>query len=329
LPVRNSADTLEEALDSIRAQTLTDFEVIAVDDGSDDGSFEMLTAAAGRDLRFRIHRSPKRGLVPALNHGVSAARCTLIARMDADDRMHPRRLHRQLDYLHHPPRTDVLGSRVRVFPEESLTDGMREYIAWLNGCTSAESIAQDIYLESPLAHPSVMFRRQVIQASGCYRDGPFPEDYDLWLRLIAEGKRLEKLPEVLLDWRDRPDRTSRTDPRCAREAFDRLRVAHLARDPRILANRDNLAIWGAGRATRKRAEALLGEGFRPVAWIDIDQKKIGNRLDGVPVVNPQWLQRKDRPFLLCYVAAHGARRLIERALENLGYRKGKDYLNVG
>jgi glycosyltransferase involved in cell wall biosynthesis len=308
---------------------LTEFEVIAVDDGSDDGSAAKLAAVAARDKRVRQLPSPRRGLVPALNHGLATARGDLIARMDADDRMHPQRLERQFRHLQRCPRTDVLGSRVRVFPEDRLTEGIREYISWLNGCITAESIARDIYLESPLAHPSVMFRRRTVREAGGYREGPFPEDYDLWLRLNAAGKRLEKLPGILLDWRDGPVRTSRTDPRCSREAFDRLRARYLAKDPRLLANRENLAIWGAGRTTRKRVMHLLGQGFKPVAWIDIDPRKIGNSLDGVPVVAPEWLDRPERLFVLSYVAAHGARPLIERALENLGYRKGQDYLNVG
>jgi len=329
LPFRDAADTLEETLSSVRAQTSGNFEVLAVDDHSRDGGDTVVAALAAQDPRFRMLRSPGKGLVPALTFGMAQAQSGLVARMDADDRMHPRRLELQYRYLCEHPEVAVLGSRVRIFPEEALTVGLRSYLEWQNGCVSSPAIANDIYLEAPLAHPSVMFRKATIQAVGGYREGPFPEDYDLWLRLNAAGAVLAKLPQTLLDWRDTPGRSSRQDPRYSREAFDRLRARYLAKDPRLVRKRERLAIWGAGRGTRKRVRHLLDRGYRPSAWIDIDPRKIGNHLDGIPVVSPDWLARGDRPLVLSYVAVHGARGCIECELDRLGYRKGQDYLNVG
>lgn len=329
LPVRNALTTLDACLDSVRSQTLTSFEVIAVDDHSTDGSRRRLTAIARHDPRFRVFRTTRPGLVPALNLGLSHATSSLIARMDADDLMHPRRLELQWRCMHKHPEIAVLGSRVRAFSAQELSGGFREYLRWLNGCISPGSIAGDIYLESPLAHPSVMFRKDMVLDLGGYLEGLFPEDYELWLRLHHQGAILAKLPQTLLDWRDSSERTSRTDPRCAREAFDRLRARYLAQDPRIVHNRKNLAIWGAGRPTRKRAQHLLAYGYRPRVWIDIDPRKIGNRIDAVPVVGPEWLCRGERPFVLNYVAVHGARERIEAELHRLGYGKGENYLHVG
>jgi glycosyltransferase involved in cell wall biosynthesis len=329
LPCRNALATLDECLRSIESQTLDAFEVIAVDDHSSDGTDRRLADMAARDHRFRLLRSPRRGLVPALNLALARASASLVARMDADDRMHPRRLELQHACLSRHREIAVLGSRVRAFPEETLTEGYREYIRWQNDCVASDAIAKDIYLESPLAHPSVMFRRRQILRLGGYLDGPFPEDYELWLRLHQNGAVLAKLPHILLDWRDSSTRTSRLDPRCSREAFDRLRARYLSQDPRIVRNRANLAIWGAGRNTRKRVQHLLSNGFSPIAWIDIDPRKIGNRIDGVPVVEPGWLRRVPRPFVLSYVAVHGARECVEAELHRQGFCKGKDYLQVG
>jgi glycosyltransferase involved in cell wall biosynthesis len=329
LPVRDAWDTLDACMDSIRRQTFEDFEVVAVDDGSADGSTGILARWAGRDPRIRHIRTPRRGLVPALNLGLSAARAVFVARMDADDLMEPQRLALQHRRLASDPALAVVGSRIRLFPEELIRDGYRHYADWQNACVTPRDIADEIYVEAPFAHPSVMFRAAPVRALGGYREGPFPEDYDLWLRLHRAGRAMAKIPRVLLHWRERPNRTSRTDPRYGREAFDRLRAEHLAADSRLAHNRDRLVIWGAGRRTRRRCVHLLSRGFRPRAWIDVDPRKIGNRLGGAPVVAPDWLDRRPRPFVLGYVASHGARALIAGRLHAMGYERGRDYLMVG
>ncbi len=330
LPFRDAGATLAACIASIHAQTWPDFEVLCVDDGSRDDGTAMIQAAADSDPRFRYLRAPPPGgLVAALNHGLARARYELVARMDADDLMHPCRIALQRAAMRRDAAIAVLGSRVEAFPAAALSDGFRAYIAWQNGCVAPSAIAGDIYLESPLAHPSVMLRRSIVVAAGGYREGAFPEDYELWLRLHQGGQLLAKLPQTLLQWRDHPGRLSRTGAAYERVAFDRLRARLLAADPRLVAARDRLAIWGAGRRTRQRVAHLLGHGYRPIAWIDIDPDKIGNRLDGVPVVDPTWLRREPKPFVLSYVASHGARPCIEAELGRLGYRKGTDYLHVG
>ncbi|NNF61698.1 MAG: glycosyltransferase [Gammaproteobacteria bacterium] len=324
LPVRNGAATIAECVRSVLAQTLDDFELIVVDDHSGDETHVALGSFT--DSRIRILPNPGRGLVSALNTGLLAARANLVARMDADDRMAPIRLERQHHYLTRHNTTALLGSRVEKFP--AVTDGYQEYLDWQNNCLTAADIDAEIFVESPFAHPSVMFRRDVVRAAGGYRHGDFPEDYELWLRLHRLGRRMEKLPEFLLQWRDTPRRLSRTSPRFRRAAFDELRAVYLATDPRFRAHAGNFAIWGAGRRTRQRCSRLLEKGFRPRAWIDIDPRKIGNRLDGVPVVAPEWLER-NRVFVLSYVSNHGAREDIAGTLHALGYRRGEDYLAVG
>jgi hypothetical protein len=218
---------------------------------------------------------------------------------------------------------------VELFPPEEVRGGYREYVRWQNGVVEPWQVAAEIYVESPFAHPSVMARTEVLRAAGGYADGPFPEDYELWLRLHAAGHRMGKVPCVLLRWRERAGRASRVDPRYAREAFDRLRADFLARDPRVRPDREVVA-WGAGRPSRLRARLAMDRGIRPVAWIDVDPRKIGQRVWGLPVHPPGWLAgREPRPFILVYVNSHGARDLIAARLGELGYRAGDDWLGVG
>lgn len=329
LPFRDAAATLPATLDSIARQTLDTYEVVAIDDGSTDSSAALMRAKAREDPRIRVLANDGRGLVAALNQGLSTARAETIARMDADDTMHPERLARQTEAMQRDPAISVLGCRVSVPDGDRPTDGLREYLRWQNACVTERDILDEIYVESPLAHPSVCLRRADVLALGGYRDGDFPEDYDLWLRCAQRGLRMAKLPDALLAWRDRPDRLSRTDPRYARGAFDRLRAEYLAKDPRVRAARDRLVCWGAGRPTRRRVALLMERGFAPRAWIDIDPRKIGNRINGVPVVSPQALEDMRDAFVLSYVTNHGARELIARQLEQLGWVRGDSYLSVG
>jgi len=328
LPFFNARATVAETVESIFLQTWKDFELVAVDDGSSDGSADILLEAAGADRRLRLYRAEHRGIVGAMNYGLEKARGEYVARMDADDIMHPERLERQAGYLDTHPEVGLVGSRARLFPEEIVEGGFREYLQWQNGCLSSAEIGADIYVELPIANPTTMFRRRLITGLGGFREGDFPEDYELILRLHHEGVPMAKLPDILLDWRESPGRATRTDPRYSPEAFDRVRAAYLACDPRLHDGR-LLAIWGAGRKTRRRVDFLREYGFSPDLWVDIDPRKVGNRIEGAPVVSPDRLDREERPLVLSYVTNRGARRLIADALDGMGYRRGADYLLVG
>ncbi|HUG19806.1 MAG TPA: glycosyltransferase, partial [Planctomycetaceae bacterium] len=248
MPVRNAASTLGECLQSILAQTLAEWELIAVDDDSGDDSPNLLQETARSDSRIRVLSPGRVGLIAAINLGNESARADLIARMDSDDIMFPERLQKQFDYLCEHPDIALVASRVELFPEEQIQSGYREYVRWQNNCLTQQQIADHIYLESPLANPSVMFRKQLFERFGGYQDGPFPEDYEFYLRLQQSGVRMAKLPETLLRWRDSEARTTRTDPRYSRQAFDEIRAEYLARDPRLHTGRP-IVVWGAGRST--------------------------------------------------------------------------------
>lgn len=329
MPVRNGVGTLAACLDSIQSQSLADFELLVVNDGSTDGTEALVSARAREDARIRLVSGPHRGLVACLNAGLHLARATLVARMDGDDLMDRERLALQRAFLRDHPGVDVVASRVEAFPAGDTGVGMDEYLRWQNGCRGGDALRDEIYVECPLTHPSAMFRRDAVVDAGGYRDGDFPEDYELWLRLTERGCRMAKIDRCLLRWRQRDDSLSRVDPRYSRDAFDRLRARYLARDRRLGGGRP-VVFWGAGRRTRRRADHLIALGVSPSAWVDVDPRKIGRRHEAAPVVAPEWLrERAPRPFVLSWVASHGARERIGAALEAMGYARGADYLAVG
>ena len=328
LPVRDGADTLPECLASLAAQTLADHEVVAVDDGSRDTTAQTLASWARRDRRLRVLRTTPRGLVAALNLSLTEAQAPLVARMDADDIAHPERLERQARRLETDGGVDVLGSRVELVVGAGVPSGggMRDYVEWLNGLLDHESMARDRFVESPLVHPSAAMRRETLVRLGGWRELDGPEDYDLWLRAFESGHRFAKLGEVLLRWRDRPGRLTRTDPRYAPGRFLALKVAALGRGP--LATGRPVVIWGAGKVGKTWARALIAAGHRLAAFVEVDPRKIGERIHGAPVVTVPEAAALRGPLHLAAVGQKGARDRIRVEAARLGLKEEQDLLAV-
>ncbi len=323
LPVRNGLPFLGDCLASLLAQSLADLEIVAVDDGSSDGSGELLAAAARGDSRLRLLSQPRRGLVAALNRGLDACRAPYVARLDADDLAARRRLELQAAALDAEPGLGVVSCRVRHFPSTAVGLGFRIYERWLNRLLSHEQIARERFIESPLPHPSVMIRRRVLEAAGGYRDLGWPEDYDLWLRLASAGVRFAKLPRCLVGWRAHPGRLTHTDRRYSVERFLACKAHHLARGP--LAGRRPI-VWGAGQTGRRLAKHLEREGVAPEAFVDIDPRKIGGSLRRRAVFAADELPRLlidfDHPLVVTAVSSRGARELIRQRLADWGLEEG-------
>lgn len=323
LPFRDAAGTLDDALRSIEQQTLADFECVLVDNGSLDTSSASARALAARDRRFRVVHA-EGGLVQALQAGVAAAHAPLIARMDADDIAAPTRLQRQVEMLGADPTLAVVSCLVECFPAGSLRDGMRRYEQWLNGLCTPDAIRDALFVESPIAHPTAVIRRSALDAVGGYRDTGGPEDYDLWLRLLLRGHRAAKVPEVLLRWRDSPQRVSRDDPRCDRRRFFATKMAHF---PDAVPRDTALQICGAGPTGRTWARALREAGYRVTRFIDVMPQRWGRRIGGIPVCAPETADANDG-YILAAAGTIGARQEIEAWLQQLGLRPWRDYLAV-
>ncbi len=327
MPCWNAAATVDQAVESILRQTLTDLELIAVDDGSVDSTRQRLEDWARRDDRVRLIAREHAGLVEALSAGVRACRAPLIARMDADDRSHPQRLEKQADFLERHPEIAVVGCLVEGFPPDDVQEGFRIYLEWLNGLRLPQEIAREIYVESPLAHPSAMMRRPWIDRVDGYQDNGWPEDYDLWLRLHLAGARFAKVEETLLFWREHPTRATRTDSRYSVENFLRAKAHYLALGP--LADRGDVFVWGAGQMGRRLSKHLVRQGVSLAAFLDIDPAKIGRTKRGAPVVAADELPHRwgsaRAPALLVAVGSRGARKLIRARLNEFGLEEGRDW----
>jgi len=323
LPVRNADATLEASLRSVARQSERRFECVVVDDGSTDRSGVIARRSAAADPRFAVVAGPGRGLVAALAAGLARCRAPYVARMDADDLMHRDRLRRQVRALE-TSSLDAVGCHVRSFPRRALGPGMREYETWINTIRGEDDVRREAFVECPIAHPTLMARRDVLCEFG-YRDRGWPEDYDLLLRWLESGRRVGMVPKRLLAWRHTPGRLSRTDPGYATSRFVECKAAFLAsgflsRDPRYI-------LWGYG-ATGRLLSAALRErwGKRPVAVVEVHPGRVGNRVHGAEFVAPERLLSLPRLPLIASVAGAGPRGRIRAWLQRHGWRELTDFV---
>ena len=204
LSVYNGARFLDLAIASIRAQSFGDFEFLIHDDGSTDGSFDIMARHAAQDPRIRLSRESNKGLVESLNRLVDQARAPLIARMDGDDIAHPQRFARQIAFLLAQDEIAVLGTQAEIIDAQSriLPDPNPHPL-------THEEITAGFGHQPHFVHSSVMFRRAAFLSVGRYRSvARHCEDLDLWLRL-SRTTRLANLPDYLMQYRVYPEQVSR------------------------------------------------------------------------------------------------------------------------
>ena len=195
LPVYNAAAEIAAAIDSVLAQTFTDFELLVINDGSTDASGQVL--ASYTDPRVRVLSQPNRGLVATLNRGITEARGTWIARMDSDDICLPKRLERQTQYLARHPEIALLGGWVSTIDEAG--DPLADVVPFpVTHEELWDSIGRRPWV---MCHPAVLFRRDAALEMGLYDPAyKHAEDTEFFARLMTRH-RAENLPEVVLKYR--------------------------------------------------------------------------------------------------------------------------------
>ena len=324
LPVRNGVEYLPEAIASIEAQTYSNYEVVAIDDGSSDDSWFVLQDWASRDERVRVFRQEPKGIVPALEFARSEATGAYLARMDADDIADPTRFDLQIQLMQSDSSLAICGCEIEYFPAEKVRDGALRYQSWLNAPATPEEIEKEIFVECPLPHPAFFMRADAIEEVGGYQDLGWPEDYDLLLRVWRSGGRLGKVPAVLMQWREAPERLSRIDKRYSLDAFRRCKVHHLVSAFPSAVN--GVLIWGAGRVGKGFSRELAQVGVPVIAYAEVSPRKIGQNIHGAPVLDADEALRLKDVLHLASVGQEGARQTLRNLLSGAGYRELENFV---
>jgi glycosyltransferase involved in cell wall biosynthesis len=326
LPCRDAAAYLPDTIASIQAQSYRDYEIIAVDDGSTDETKAILMTWAASDPRIRVLSQPAEGIVAALQRAVAASKGDILVRMDADDVAYSTRIAKQVELLDANPDVGACGTLVRYFPRGTVQGGAQRYEMWLNTALEHDDIVREIFVECPIAHPTMAIRRKVLDQVGGYQDNGWPEDYDLVFRLWINGVAFAKVPEVLLRWRERQDRVSRTDPRYAEDAFRRIKVHYLKKT--LINGHDGVIVWGAGPVGKSFAQELQAQNINVRAFIEPDPRKIGQTIHDAPVVAPDGIAEYRGAFAVAAVGVPNARQEIRDVLHEHGWIEGRDFVAV-
>lgn len=194
MPCYNCEKTLIQSIDSILWQTYEGFELICVDDGSTDKTYQILVKYQTRDDRIQVLKQEHCGIVRALNWGISNASTDLIARMDSDDIAFPARFEKQIAFINEHPEIDVVGSQARCFKNQN------EVIRDTTLPILHNDIAEYMKSNNPMAHPTTMYRKEIWERVGYKGDGR-AEDYRFWCEIILAGGKLANMNEVLLFFR--------------------------------------------------------------------------------------------------------------------------------
>lgn len=242
IPVRNAGRYLEKAIQSILSQSSVDFEIIVIDDGSNDQTPVLLANLASVHPRFRVIQRFDSGgeISQSLNQGLVLARGRYIARMDADDIALKGRLAAQYNYLETHPNVGVVGTQARLIDKNDII-GRRVRVP-----VGVRHVRKTLKVSSPLIHPTVMMRRDLVLSVGGYRSMfDSAEDYDLWLRL-AMVTDIDNMDETYLHYR------SHTYQQTVRHSFKQAHLSALAQVvyhlrlkgyPDPFCNSNNLKSW--------------------------------------------------------------------------------------
>ena len=254
VPFKNTESYLVECLDSILQQTYTNWELLIVDDGSTDTSYQIVQNYANSDARIHLLRNDGSGIIEALRTGYKQAKGTLVTRMDSDDVMALNKLDQmQQSLVTHGEGHLALGT-VRYFSENGIGNGYKRYEMWLNNLTSKGTNFNEIYKECVIPSPCWMVYKTDFESCGGFNSDIYPEDYDLAFRFYKHGLKCIPSNDVLHYWRDYAVRTSRVDAHYAENSFLDLKVNYFIELSRV--NAHQLILWGAGAKGKKVAQKL-------------------------------------------------------------------------
>ena len=335
MPVHNDAAYLDECIQSTIHQEYSNWEYCIVNDGSTDSSSWKLNKWSKTDKRIHYISCPHQGIVPALNTAAKLASGSIIARMDADDIMHPKRLSEQVSFLNENSEVGLIGSCFRHFSDaqsEFIPKWVLHHEEWSNRILNSEDIHNALFAESPIAHPTFCMRREVFDKLGGYHDNPWAEDYDFLHRARIEGFILGKVASVLVDKRYNTECISNYEPRYRQTVNMEAKIS-FGKVQNIFDGRD-LWVVGSGGSAKSLLKALQKFEVPVEGIIDhkihcgTPRKLMGCSISGI--ANPEneetWEKFKRKRLLLA-IGGEKGQQLVDQ-FKSWGWKQPEDFVKL-
>jgi glycosyltransferase involved in cell wall biosynthesis len=322
MPVKNTAQFLEECLNSILNQTYQNWELLAIDDGSSDESFNILKAYSEKDSRVKPFRNDGKGIIDALRLAYSKSSGELISRMDSDDIMAQNKLEVLSSNLINNGKGNLAVGLVKYFSETELGEGFKRYEAWLNNLIIRGSCFDEIYKECVIPSPCWMVYREDFEKCDALRPNRYPEDYDLTFRFYINELKPIPCGIILHHWRDYATRTSRTDDNYADNTFVAIKADYFLSQE--YDRTKNLVVWGAGGKGKSLAKILIEKNIE-FYWVCDNPKKIGKHIYNKEMLAISELEKIKNTQSIVTVANTKAQEEIHLYFGQLHQKKMKDY----
>jgi len=322
MPVKNTAQFLEQCLDSIIGQSYQNWELLAVDDSSSDNSFSILETYSNNDNRVKPLKNNGKGIIEALRLAYLKSSGEFITRMDSDDMMTLDKLSVMNSNLLQKGEGNIAVGLVKYFSENELGEGFKNYEQWLNGLTQNGANFSEIYKECVIPSPCWMVYRSDFEKCDALRPNRYPEDYDLTFRFYMNGLKPIACNKILHHWRDYASRTSRTDENYADNTFITIKAEYFLQQE--YDSSKNLVVWGAGRKGKSLAKILIEKNIE-FQWICDNPKKIGKHIYDKEMLGFNELEKIGNAQSIVTVANSIAQEEIKKHFEDLRQQPMKDY----
>lgn len=325
MSVYNAEKYLEESIESILNQTYKNFEFIIINDGSTDSSLKIIQEYMKMDNRIKLISRENKGLVYSLNQGIKLAKGKYIARMDADDVALEDRLEKQRVFLEKNNNIDIVASSINVFGDvdnETKIEIEKIFDSKIN-----EDNMEKMFLDRCIIpHPTIMVKKEIFNVLNGYNESfKTAEDYDLWLRAIKAGFKIEKLHQKLLNYRVHNESKSKCEIKnnlmTKYVIFAKLNYL----EDVIYNKKINYVVWGASNGGESASQTIKFKypQLKFVAYIDKFKEGMKN---GVKIVKPDELTSLEFDYV--FIATTPGKEEAEEFLNNLGYKFKKDFCYI-
>ncbi|MEQ9425594.1 MAG: glycosyltransferase family 2 protein [Cyclobacteriaceae bacterium] len=321
MPVKNAGKFLAETIESIIGQSFRDWELIAIDDSSEDDSVEILQHFNQLDSRINYFQNDDQGIIAALQKGYFESRGQHITRIDADDIMPSDRLSQMVTLLKDAPPKTIVTGQVKYFGRKPISEGYLKYENWLNERCKEKDHWNWVYRECVVASPNWLVRKSELEALGGFQSLCYPEDYDLTFKLYQNGFHIHSVNDTTLLWREHPDRTSRNSSHYNQESFFRLKLDHFIK---YELKDEELLLWGVGVKGKLTAQILLDQSIKFI-WMAKDSAQYNSPIFGMDIKNPDLDARKKPYKILIAVYPENQVDDIIAYLSGFNLKMGTDY----